>query len=333
MVAVLILDKKSDAFKPLLDNESLSFLPVTVGTNLLGFFYSWINSYFSKDKIYVVCEKDEETVVIGSCSGISDENIIVEPKRISYEISVFYAALVIGKILPESRLFCFPINFLFQENFKMGSVIFAISEMVLKDWIVIPSILISKDENYKDSVIEGGKSLCNLKGVDFFEIDNLCISRDNLRKKKIFGKLGKNLNIISGKQKTIIDHFLKYNEEIFIKKLYNYFKCDNMIWDDIVLEYKNSSETIIDNSFFAANKNFLTIYLDTKVYFMNTWKDFLERFSGKDANLVSGKVTYNNCNKLVCLNYENDEIGIDSVRNTVILRKNGFTAIRTINQE
>lgn len=186
MVAVLILDEKNDYFYPILNDKSLSFLPIGVNSNLLGFFYSRINSYFSKDKIYVVCEKGEEELVAESCSSINEENIIIEPLRIDYHISVFFASLVIGKILPDSRLFFFPVNFLFSDNFKMGSFIFASSEMVLKDWLIIPSIAMGKNDIVNENIVEGGKPLCNTKGVDFFEIENFIKIGENSKKKKDF---------------------------------------------------------------------------------------------------------------------------------------------------
>ncbi|HOV14651.1 MAG TPA: hypothetical protein PK771_10235, partial [Spirochaetota bacterium] len=298
-----------------------------------GFFYSWINSYFSKDKIYVVCEQGEESLVYESCDSINEENIIIEPKRINYNVSVFYATLIIGKILPESRLFCFPINFMFAENFKMGGIIFAASEMVLKDWIVIPTVSIVKSELIGENVVEGGKILCNLKGIDFFEVENFTQNKENNKKKKIFGKQGKNLNIIFGKQKIIKEYFLKYCKEIFIKNLYNCFKYDSIVWDDIVSEYNNADQDIVNYDFFHEVKNFLTIFIDTRVYCMDNWHNFMLRFSANDGNIISGVVVNNNSKNVVCINYDTESVDMDSLRNTVVFRKNGNVAIRSINQE
>jgi len=335
LIAVLILEKQRELFKTLLNNnESLSFLPISIKSNLLSYFYSWINSYFPKDKIFVVCEKGEELMVSNSCNGINEENIIVEPKRLSYSISIFYATMIIEKIIPDSRLLLCPVNFLFAENFKMSGVIFAISEMVLKEWIVVPSILIDSLNNFDydgSNVIVGGKIVCNLKGVDFFEVETFLKHKENNKKKKIFGKSGKNLNMIFGKQSVIKEYFLKYSKEIVIKNLYNCLKYDSITWDDIVSQYNTVSLDVVDDDFFQEPNKFLTTFIDTKIYRMDSWQNFLARFAGVNENVISGEVMCENSRNIVCINYDSETIKVNSLKNSVIFKKNGNVVIESFN--
>jgi len=332
LITVLILDNKEHSFQPLLKkNEPISFLPVSINFNLLSIFYSWINSYFSKDKIYVVCINGEENEVLESCKGINEENIIIEPKRINYSISLFYATLIISKIYQDEVVFFFPVNFMFPQDFKMGNWLFSSGEIANKDWIVIPSVLIDKDEKVND-FIEAGKSLTNIKGSDFFVVDSVSFAKDEFKKRKIFGKQGKFPGIVCGRQKSILNSFIKDEKQLFLKNMYNFFKINSINWEQITTEYENLTNDVITYNYFAKNKNFLTIFLDTKPDYLDNWKSYIDRFSSKkDGNVVSGNVTINDIKNVICFNYDEEEINLDSLQNSVVVKKNGFVAIKSLN--
>jgi mannose-1-phosphate guanylyltransferase len=331
LITVLILMKPVSNLQPILDSKkSLSLIPVSTENSLLSVSFSWINSYFSKDKIYVVCTSDEEDDVKISCKGINGENIIIEPDRINYSISVFYATLVIGKMYPDEVIFFIPVNFLFKQDAKIGNWLFALDEMAVKDWVIIPSIQLGREDK-ETSYLDAGKIIENVKGIDFFGIESFIYSKEEIKKKKLFGKYGKYLQIICGKQKSILDSFIKDNKNLFIKILYDYFKSDDINWETLKKDYENVDPETIEYEYFAKNRNFLTIFLDTKPYYLDNWYSIFDRFSqSKDRNIFSGKVVSKNCSNVICLNFDDDEISIDSINNIVIFKKNGRVAINSI---
>jgi len=331
LITLLILEKNNSNYSTILQrNTSISFLPTSVNNNLISISYSWINSYFSKDKIFVVCTPDEEESIKSSCKGINEENIIIEPKRINYSVSVFYATLVIGKIYPNEVIFFVPVNFLFEQDAKIGNWLFAIDEMAKKEWIIIPSILLNNNNNEKEYV-DAGKSVSNLKGFDFFKVESIIKISELDKKKKYFGKNGKLLKIICGKQNLILKSYLENKSaNYFFKILYNDFKSDDLSWDKILLEYENIEIDIFDYDYFQSRSNFLTIFLDTKPFYLDNWESFLGRFSNFNNNVISGNVKEQNCKSVVCLNYDEEEITIDSVENLIINKKNGEVAIKSI---
>jgi mannose-1-phosphate guanylyltransferase len=332
LITVLILQNHVSGLSPLLDEgKSLSFLPVSITGNLLSMSYSWINSYFSKDKIYVVCTPEEESDVKSFCKGIYDENIIIEPKRINYYISVFYATLVIGKFSPDEVIFFVPVNFLFQQDAKIGNWLFAVSDMASNDWIVVPSIQLNRDDK-ETEFLDAGKIVSHVKGFDFFSIDSFNKFKDESKKKKMFGKYGKYLNIICGKQKQILKSFVDSDmKNLFIKILSDDFKSDGLDWGKITKEYDNAENETKSYEYFSKTTNILTIFLDTKPYYLDNWSSILERFSSvKGENIISGNVAETDCRSVICLNYDNEEVLLESLQSVVLIKKNGKVAMKSI---
>jgi mannose-1-phosphate guanylyltransferase len=331
LITVLILDASDTGFDNVLGkNRSRSFMPVSLNNNILGIVFSWVNSYFSLDKIFVVCSNEEQEDVKTFCKGIYEENMIIEPERKNFSVSVFYATLFLGKIFPDETVFFIPVSFMFHENFKFGNFLFAADEMTEKNRIVIPSLLLNKDDR-ESEYLDAGKQICNVKGIDFFNVEHI-ISGDDLKKRKMFGKYGKMLKIIAGKHRTILDSFLvDEKKEFFIKKLSDYFNKDEIEWEYLNEEYKNNSVSMNQYNFFAGKNNFLTMFIETEPYVFDNWLSILSRFGSKnDGNLVCGNVKVKNCKSVICLNYEEDNIELYDMQEVVVIKKDRKTIMEKI---
>lgn len=329
MRAVIILDSPSDKFEPLVSkNKSVSLLPTNLKSNLLSIMFSSVNSYFSKDKIYVVCQKDEYAEVKESLDGVSEENILVEPKRLSFSVSLIFANKIIGKLFPKSAVFYFRANFIFPIEFKMNNWIISVSEMINKGWIVEPSVLLDKGASEK-RYFDAGRIVSINKGIEYYEINEI-IDGSQAKKRKIFGKQGKNIGILCGKTDLIEQNF---NDSYKSNILSTMFKNENSNWEEIVEAYKKI-ENAADYWGIELNcKNILTIFLDIKPYYLDNWGGYFERFSADSRkNVIFGAVKESLCKRTICYNYDQEDMTVDSVENLVIVKKNGKVAIKYIYQ-
>lgn len=330
MKAILILDNENEYFYPLVDKDkSLSFLPFSLNSDLLSTIYSWINSYFAKDKIFICCKKGEEKLVISSCKEISEENIIIEPERYTYSLSMFFTSIFIENIFPDSMAIFIPVNFFNPHSLNMKNWILPLQEMVSKGWIILPTFLLNRGEKFSP-YIDAGKIISNLKGVDFFLIER--ILKDKEVKSRIFGKQGGVTGIVSGKFKSIIEYFINTKGENIYKKLYNTLNSKDIVWRDIEDLYKSiKKDTLFDFFNFSNIENIITIFLDKKPEYIKNWSFFLNNsFINSDNNCFNGNIISNNCKNVICFNYDSEKIELDSLNNLVILKKNGNVAIKNI---
>ncbi len=329
MRAVIILDSPTDKFEPLITkNKSISLLPTNLKSNVLSIMLSSVNSYFSKDKIYVVCQKDEYAEVKETLEGVNEENILVEPKRLSFAVSLFFANRVIGKLFPKSAVFYFRANFIFPVEFKMNNWIISASEMINKGWIVEPSVLLEKGTVEK-RFFDAGRIVSINKGVEYYEI-NALLDGNQAKKRKIFGKQGKIIGILCGKTDSFEQ---KFSDSYKSNILSTMFKDENANWEKIVEAYKKMEMAAEYTEIELNCKNILTIFLDIKPYYLDNWYGYIERFSGDSRkNVIFGNVKESLCKRTICYNYDQEDLTLDSVENLVIIKKNGKVAIKYIYQ-
>lgn len=328
MKAVLILGDENEYFYPLLQKKSsISFLPFSINSTLLSIFYSWINSYFSKDKIFVCCKKGEENLVKSFCTDLPDENIIIEPERYSHSLSILFASTFIEKSYPESVVIFIPVNFKNPHSLKIKNWLLAIQEICQANWIVIPSFLLNREESIIP-YLEAGKIVNHIKGVDFFEVENFFLKEK--KKNKLFGKHGCITKIICGKFKNIIECFANLSMEHYIYKTFNnILNLTDISWRNITELYNEIKSNNLVIEIFNNTKNFLTIFLDRKLEYLHNWNSFFTE-NTPDNNFLQGKIISNNCEKIICFNYDDEDIIVDSVKNLVIVKKNGIVAIKNI---
>ena len=329
MRAVIILDSPSDKFEPLAPkNKSISLLPTNLKSNLLSMMFSSVNSYFSKDKIYVVCQKEEYSEVKDSLEGVSEENILVEPKRLSFSISLIFANRIIGKLFPKSTVFYFRANFIFPVEFKMSKWIISVSEMTNKGWIVEPSILLDKGVIEK-RCFDAGRIVSINKGVEYYEVNEI-LDENQTKKRKKFGKQSKTIGILCGKT-DLFEQYLSASYKSNV--LSTMFKDENANWEEIVEAYKKLEIAADYSEIGLSVKNILTIFLDIKPYYLDNWNAYFERFSVDNRkNVIFGNVKESLCKRTICYNYDREEMTLDSVENLVIVKKDGKAAIKYIYQ-
>lgn len=332
MISVLILGGSNKTFTPLIDeNESVSFLQVSESSDLLSLSYSWINGYFSKDKIYVVCTHSEVGKVKKSCKGINEANIIVEPEKINNSVSIFFASMVVEKIDPEETVLFFPVGIFFPPEFKMGKWLYKVEEITEKDWVVIPTVLLNRND--KDvEYIDSGKVISTVKSLNFFVVNSVNSGKEKIKKKRFFGKQGRFLNIICGKSNSILQLFADSDViSGFFKMFYKYFRSKQLDWESIKEKYQKRDNDVDAYNIILKNRNFLIIFLDTKPIYIDNWGSFLERFSSdKNLNLKVGNISITNCKKTICYNFDKDVISIKDIEEVVICKKNGNTVIKSI---
>jgi len=326
--AVLVLEKENDYFYPLVDRDkSTSFLPFSLESNLLSTIYSWVNSYFSKDKIFVCCKKGEEDLVVSSCFEIPEENIIIEPERYSFSLSIFFTSIFIERIFNDSLSIFIPVNFLNPHTLNMKNWLLAIQEIIEKGWLVLPTFLLNRGEIFLPYV-DAGKLVSSVKGVDFFAIEKIFNSKDS--KRKIFGKQGGITGLFAGKSKNIIEYFINSSKEHNIyKRLYNILNSD-IKWEDIENLYKEIKKEDLFFDYFNNIENILTIFLDRKPEYLNDWNSLFNNVKSGSENIFYGNVISKNCRNVICFNYDNEKIELDSLKNLVIVKKNGNVAIKNI---
>ncbi len=330
MKAILILEDGNEYFYPLLEKDrSISFLPFSLNSTLLSIFYSWINSYFSKDKIFVCCKNGEQDLVLSYCSEMPEENIIIEPERYSYSLSVLFASTFVEKLYPDSVSLFIPVSFGTPHNLKMKNWLLQTYEICQSNWVVIPTFLLNRGEFFIP-YLDAGKIVTNLKGVDFFEVEKIFLKEKNLKKSKLFGKQAGITRLVCGKFKSIINCFMDSIEPIY-KTFNNILNLTDVKWLNIENLYKDIKKENLNIEIFNNNRNLLTIFLDKKLECLDNWDLFFtDNSNNHEDNVFHGKVISNNCKKVICFNYDQEEIEIDSLKNLLIVKRNGKVAIKNI---
>ena len=329
MKAVLFLASPNRNFQPILkEGRSASFLPVNLEKNLLSLKYTKLNSYFSKDKIYVSCTPETLDDVKKSCRGISEENIIIEPAYINYSISMYYASLVLNKISPDSIVLYMPGHFLFKKQFKIENWLYAVSEIAEKDWVIVPSVFFDRTESHS-KYIDAGKIFGNVKKTELFLVNKIFRTTEEIKRRKIFGKQGKILYIVCSKVKSLTKSYLSSSKNSFFSDLQACFKADIVDWNSITKQYDSLSDEDSDYDFFSSNKDFLTTFFNIEPDFIDSWAQYYEIFALQNTkNILHGNVNVNNCSNVITFNYDEDEVYLENLTNTVCFKKNGLVAIK-----
>ncbi len=334
MIAVLIVMEHVALYTPLLKSgQSVSFLPISSGTVLLNAVHSWLNGYFSRDKIYILCKPSDVDDITKALPSFKEDKILVEPDFISYSTSICYASMLLSKIEPKESITFMPVNMLFSPSFKSENWIYAANEMSESGYIVIPAVFNRANEKRYPN-IDAGKFYSNSKGVEFFQVNKVDSDQKNHKKKRIFGKEGHFTGIIIARSKTIIEAALTpANSSEEIKNIAKVILGGNFNWDQISSVYGNSKKN--SGYFFGnyENKKYLTIFLDTNPFYLDNWDAFFERFAidQRDKNLKEGYVLMSNCRKTACFNYDNEQIDISDADNLLVIKKNGVVNIKSLN--
>jgi len=332
VIAVLIICKHNPIFRPLLkDNQPISFLPISREKNLIHLAYSWLNSYFSRDKIYLLCEYGEEEQIKSMLPSVKEDKILIEPIRLSYSLSVSYASILLSRLEPEETVTIIPADFLFSPEFRCENWLFASNEFAGYDNIILPSINLST-ANYNRPIIDSGKFKSNIRNIDFFEINKISAVTQAKKSIKLFGKEGVFSGIIISSYNAIFNaiRISKLNE--VSDKIQTAIFENRFNWDLLTNIYKKSG-IIDDNTLFtSSNKKFFTIFLDTNPFYLDNWKNFFARFSTDitNRNLIEGSVSINNCRETACFNYDEENIVISDTDKLLIVKENGKVIIKSL---
>ncbi len=339
MKAVLILDNPhiNNNFFPLLqENQSLSMLDTSANSNLLSVMYSYINSYFAKDKIYVVCVESEIETVKKTIPDILDENIIVEPIRISYTFSLMFANVIIEMISSDKVVCCFPVNHLSTCNFMLQNWFLSVQDMASKDKIVMPSILLNKND-VVPVYVDGGKIYTNIGGTDYFNVDEIAYvdvqSSKSHRKKKLFGKQGHLLNVLCGSTSSILSLYRSREAAGAVATLKRLFQKSEQefSWKSIRGFYEDC-QTYENFDIYSDCEKLVVVFIESRLTDLTTWNDYIQMFKTDNSNnVIVGKVAYKDCHDIICYNYDNnEEFNIEHLNNLIIIKKNGTITIRNI---
>jgi mannose-1-phosphate guanylyltransferase len=327
LIAVLILSSASHHYDPLLQSdESLSFLPLTVNTSLLSAVYSSINSYFSRDKIFVVCRQNEVARVSRSCQGLEEENILVEPDRGEYLISVYYASVILSRIMPDETCFFYPVSYLYSAQAKLAAWLYPVMELSEKGWITLVTEL-SDCLQEGVPVIEAGKIMTSHKGIDFFSTQD--ISRKEIRRKKLFGKTGRFGGAMVSQLKPLIEWL---DSDQSSGSFYQRFQKENPDWSRLTELYREYLVNKKIDLSVGALTNLLTIFTDSRSFFFDNWENFIYKSSESfSQNVISGKVEYTDCQRSVVFNFDPDtQISVEGLIDTVVVKKDGNVSVKRI---
>lgn len=327
MIAVITVCRGGNNFYPLLEQKgSLSFLPFSIETTLIGTLFSQVNSYFSRDKIFVVCRSEDLENVKKSCNGITEENIIIEPVFVNESVSLFFAINVLYKLYPEEIVFYIPSNFIFDPKTKMNDWILSASSVAEKNWIVLPTYLLDKKEVEKD-YIDAGKTFGQVKNKEFFYVNSININK-NARKKKIFGKDGKLLYILCSKIDCLFKEFSINDNNTFFGKMYNCFKNDTFDWDKIKNEYFINQSLLSNYNFYDTLTTVLTVFLERKPIIFEDFSDYDAYFKKlSDDNIIFGSCDPVKCKNNIVFNYTQHKLQIEGINDSVVVVRNNETSI------
>ena len=341
MNAILILDRPniSTDFYPLLDKDKpLSLLDTSLSGNLLSQMYSLMNSYFSRDKIYVVCAKDELNIVKQSLPDMPESNIWFEPFRISYEFSLLFANVMLDSFVSDSVAFCFPVNQHAVTNFMLKNWMLSVKDLAAKDMIVMPTVFMDKNVNAAE-YIDGGRPLTNIGGLDFVQVNRIISQNTETQrehhgwfsKKKVYGKQGYLLNILCGNADNILSLYRSREAANAVSSLRRLLSKEDFSWA-MLEDFYNNNKECTEFDIYTDCSNLVTVFLETALSDISSWTKFISRFATDESgNVMFGKIKYADCHNVVCFNYDKDEeINIARLNNLIIVKKYGNITIRNI---
>ncbi len=332
MKAVIIVNNKTSNLEYLTETDLPgAFLPVTVNKNQLSMMYSTLNTYFSRDKIFVVTAESFVDLVKLSCDGIIDENIIVEPVFINFSFSLFYSALVLRKIFGDADAVFLQCDFVFADRKRLSETFFSIQKAIEDGNIVIPSVLIENTSG--EIVVDAGREMMNLKGIRFYSINRVYEQNSDIKKWKIFGKQGKLLYSVSAGVnkliKYIIDNSVVANSEL--NEFFRMFNNNLISWDDIISIYNKYNASIAKFNFFDYIDGTLTVFIESGVRWLKEYRDYLGLGSEKGDNCyIQGLCRTKGCKNLVVFNYQSREIVLNGMEDAVVVNSDDKLVINRL---
>ncbi len=326
MICVIVTASGSDVFYPMTDTEvSSSFLPVAIGKNMLSNAVSVFNTFFSRDKIYIVCSIAQYEFVLNTNTGINEENIIVEPESVNYSVSIFYASKILAKIIQDEVLFFFRADRFFLPETKISEWITACEVVSSGDKLLFPLKVLDKeyDENRStDVVVEAGKITNSDKKNEIYSIERINIPENSIKRRKLFGKQGKMLYIVTGTVQSLHIAFSLCNN-FFLNELGSVLSAPKLTWADITALYKKKASDGVDVSIFNNGKDNLCMFVDSFTDRVTSWDDLLSMVSQK-SNYITGNVNDAECSDCVILNFDEEVITAEKLQRTLLIKKSGL---------
>lgn len=323
MICVLITGDGNDAFAPLAAvTKSVSFLPLNKDTNVLKHCFSVLNTVFPADKIYIVCSIEQYEEVVRSATGIKEENIIVEPSKKIFSVSLYYATLVLGRIMPDELLFFFRADQLFMPDPKVVHWIAACENSARTDKLVYPIVFCDKEET-PEEYIEAGKISVFTRNQDVFTIERIVTGNGDIKKRKIFGKQGKIVYIVSGKIAVFKERFGMIDNRFF-RALDKVLAEKSVVWDAIIEVYSAYQIDKNEGSLFEFSKSDLCIFVESPLIPLKNWSQFMGYQTANGvANFAIGKVEFTDCRECVVVNEDPETVRIAHLTRGIIHKKNG----------
>jgi len=326
LICVIVTASGSDVFYPMTESEvSLSFLPVAIGKNMLSNAVSVFNTFFSRDKIYIVCSIAQYEFVLNTNTGISEENIIVEPESVNYSVSIFYASKILAKIIQDEVLFFFRADRFFLPETKISEWITTCEVVSSGGKLLFPLKVLGKeynDDHWTDPVVEAGKITNSDKKNEVYGIERINIPENSIKRRKLFGKQGKMLYIVTGTVQALHSSFSLCNNS-FLNELGSVLSAFKLTWADIIALYKKRAIDGLNVSIFNNGENNLCMFVDSFTDRITSWGDLLSLVSVK-SNYITGNVTDTECSDCVILNFDEEAITIEKMQRTLLIKKSGL---------
>lgn len=332
MICVIITAPGSDNFYPAKETlTSKSFLPLPEGRNVLSMTFSVLNTYFPRDKIYIVCSVAQYDQVTGSNIGIKEENIIVEPESINYSVSAYYSSLVIGRIVSDEVLFFFQADKLFMPEAKLVDWMSSCEAAANTDKLVFPIKHIDREEhggNFTDLVVEAGKMSILDRNNEIYAVESINTAENGIKRRKLFGKHGKMLYIMAGSVSAVKNIACSIDED-FALKLESVLSADTLSWSDIIALYNVFLKEDRKLDFFLLSKGSLCLFTNALSGVINSWFDLLDLVRDGDC-FSAGNVKYVNSAGCVLVNFDEETAEVHNMDNVVLIKKNGSVFCKKI---
>lgn len=322
MYCVIILAEGTTYMNPLSAVEtSISFLPLGFKSkNLLTHTFSILNTQFSSDKIFIICNNSQYELVIRSELPLPDENIIVEPETINFATTVFFATLAIERIVHNEPILFFRADKVFKRRSNISPWLHASFEIAKNDKIVFPLLYIEKKENPSQGmlVIEAGKIALNRKNMDFFNIDAIFEYEESTKKRKMFGKQGKIVySLIASVDALKNDKNCTNN--VFFRELMRIFSDKQVTWAKIKEIYEKAGRLAEEIDLFSSIEKKLCVFVSSFSSCIEKFGDLL-LVDNETSNFEAGSIELHNCNNCVVINETSRVIKCDNVEDAIIIQ-------------
>lgn len=329
MVCVIVTGDPGGVFYPVSDCfKSVSFLPISSEANIISHNFSVLNSFFPLDKMFVVCTIDQYYIVLRSLPGVKEENVIVEPERINFSVTMFYASTVLKRLIYNDPVMFFKSDKLFKKDARITEWLEVASLHSDRDNIVHFVAPLGKDE-VSNEFIEAGKISVNERNYDLFTIDRINLTDYEIKKRKIFGKHGKILYIASGKPE-LFKRRLNKGDNSFIKSLDELLLCESVPWNKIVELYKLSGRSAVSVDFYDGAESDCVMFIESVSDVIRNWDDFktLYNINSENANFTVGKVELNGAKRCIVINRDSDPVILTDAEDLIVYKSPGSILVK-----